>query len=231
MSYLWKRIKEIPAYGWILGFVYFALQYGMYRLANLLANVTGTVSWAICPKIPVIDDAIPLVPIFATIYLFSYVFWIMGPMIASLTAKRNFVNYMIGLSAAYIIGFLIFWFLPTYMDRTAEGLMEMADRPGIFYALLRTVYGADGGERAFNLFPSYHCLISMYCYLGIRKREEVSKGVRWYSLIMALLISVSTVTTKQHYFLDIVGGIGIALICYAVVQKLDPAKRWVKENG
>ena len=45
---------------------------------------------------------------------------------------------------------------------------------------------------------------------------------------MTILICMSTVFTKQHYFLDIVGGLGISVICYAVVQKLDPAGRILK---
>lgn len=231
MNHLKNRIKEIPAYGWILGVVYFGLQYGMYRLANFIANTTGTVSWAFIPKIPFIDDHIPVVSIFVVIYVFSYVFWIFGPIIASLTEKENFLNYIIGLSAAYIIGFLIFVFAPTYMDRTAEGLLEIANRPGLFNHLLGTVYSSDGSALAFNLFPSYHCLISLYCYLGIRKREEVSKGIRVYSLIMAMLICMSTVLTKQHYFADIIGGLSISIICYTVVQKLNPGRRIMERRS
>jgi len=225
VSKLIKRIKEIPWYGWVLGVVYFGLQYGMYRLANALSIVFGTIDYAFIPKIPAIDDRIPIVPVFITIYIFSYVFWIFGPIIASLTEKRNFINYIIGLSAAYIVGFLIFLFAPTYMDRAAEGLMVYADKPGIFNQLLASIYGADGGNLAFNLFPSYHCLISLYCYLGIRRRTEVSKGIRIYSLIMTLLICMSTVLTKQHYFIDIIGGLSIAIICYIIVEKLDPGAK------
>ena len=225
MNYLRNRIKAIPAYGWILGVVYFGLQYGMYRLANWISALMGTKAWAFVPKIPFIDDHIPVVSIFVVIYVFSYVFWIFGPIIASLTEKENFINYIIGLSAAYIIGFLIFTFLPTYMDRTAEGLMEIAARPGLFNQMLATVYNSDGSDLAFNLFPSYHCLISLYCYLGIRGRTEVSKGIRVYSLVMAILICMSTVLTKQHYFIDIIGGLSISIICYIVMQKINPGSR------
>ena len=220
-----NRIKAIPRYGWILGVVYFGLQYGMYRLANWISNLTGTVSRAFVPKIPFIDDHIPVVSIFVVIYVFSYVFWIFGPIIASLTEKENFINYIIGLSAAYIIGFLIFVFAPTYMDRTAEGLMEIANRPGLFNHLLGTVYSSDGSALAFNLFPSYHCLISLYCYFGVRKQPEISKGFRVYSLVMTILICMSTVFPKQHYAADIVGGLSISIICYLVVKKLDPAEK------
>lgn len=226
MNYLWSRIREVPRWGWAFGIVYFALQYGMYRLGELLSRVLGTVSYAFPCKIPVLDDLFPLVPAFAVIYLYSYFFWICGPIAVSLTKKRNFVNYICGLSLAYIIGFLFFIFLPTYMDRTAEGLMEAAKQPGIFNAMLATIYAADGSEYAFNLFPSYHCLISLYCYLGVRGQEEISRGFKIYSLVMVVLICLSTIYTKQHYVIDMVGGLGIAFFCYNLMGRLDPGKRW-----
>lgn len=228
MKTLSKTIKDIPIYGWIFGFLYFGLQYGMYRLADLISRLTGTIDNAMCPKISVIDDAIPLIAPFVVIYVFSYIFWICGPIAASLTSKRNFANYIIGLSAAYIIGFLIFAFFPTYMDRTAEGLMQAVSKPGFFNHLLSIVYSSDGSEMAFNLFPSYHCLISSYCYLGIRKQDEISTGYKTYTLIMTILICMSTVFTKQHYIIDIFGGLAISILCYCIVEKINPGKRFEK---
>ena len=230
MQRLKQRLGEVPRYGWVLGVFYLAFQYGLYLLADLLSHVLGTIDHAFVPKIPVLDDMIPVVPAFIVIYLFSYVFWVFGPIIASLTEKRNFLNYMIGLTAAYLIGFLIFVFAPTYMDRTAEGLTEIAAQPGIFQQWMAIVHAADGGNLAFNLFPSYHCLSSLYCYLGIRKREEVSRGIRVYSVIMTILICCSTVLTKQHYLPDVAGGLGIALVCYLIVQKVDPAGKILKKR-
>lgn len=221
-----KKVKKIPWWGWMFGLLYFGLQYGMYRLADLITRLTGTIDHAFCPKIPVIDDRIPVIAVFAVIYLFSYVFWICGPIAVSLTKKSNFVNYIVGLSLAYIVGALVFVFFPSYMDRAQEGLMEIAARPGLFNGMLGIIYGADGSDLAFNLFPSYHCLISLYCYLGVRKQPEISKGFRVYSFIMVLLICMSTVFTKQHYFIDIIGGIGIALLCYRVTRHLNPGGKY-----
>jgi membrane-associated phospholipid phosphatase len=160
------------------------------------------------------------------IYLFSYIFWIMGPIAVSLTKKRNFVNYILGLSLAYIIGFLIFTFMPTYMDRAKEGIMAIAGQPGIFNGLLKTIYAADGSNLAFNLFPSYHCLISLYCYLGVRK-QKIARWFQNYSLIMTVLICLSTLFTKQHYIIDMVLGLGISIACYMLMNRLDPGKKYV----
>jgi membrane-associated phospholipid phosphatase len=220
-----ERVREIPRWGWGFGLLCLALEYGLYRLGAWLSVVLGTAARAIPCKIPVIDDRISLVPVFVVIYLFSYVFWVCGPAAVSLIGRRNLINYLAGLILAYGIGFLFFILLPTCMDRTAEGLLDQAARPGPFNWVLGIVYAADGGERAFNLFPSYHCLAGAYCYLGVRKRQEISRGYRIYSLVMAVLIALSALLTKQHYFIDVLGGVGIALLCHGLIQWLDPGKR------
>lgn len=224
MQKLKQLLSRIPKWGWALGLFYFGLQYGMYRLGDWISRLIGTIDQAWCPKIP-LDDSIPLLAVFSVIYLFSYVFWICGPIAVSLTKKKNVINYMIGLSAAYLIGFLIFVLFPTYMDREAEGLMNAADGPGVFNFFLKMIYSNDGSTKGFNLFPSYHCLISLYCYLGVRKQPEISKGFRIYSLVMTVLICMSTVFTKQHYLIDIPGGLAISILCYIVVNKLDPGEK------
>lgn len=225
-----ERVRAIPRWGWAFGLLYLALEYGLYRLGAYFSIRLGTASYAFSCKIPVIDDRIPLSPVFVIIYLFSYVFWVCGTSAAALTGRKNFINYIAGLSLAYGIGFLFFVFLPTCMDRTQEGLMELVDQPGVFRRILGIVYAADGGERAYNLFPSYHCLAGIYGYLGVHRRMEISRGYRIYSLVMTVLISLSTVLTKQHYFLDVAGGVVIALLSYGLVKRWDPGKRATGEE-
>ena len=224
MERFWERVRAVPWWGWGFGLLCLALQYGLYRLGAYLSAALGTARCAFPCCLPVIDGLIPLAPPFILVYLFAYVFWICGPAAVSLTGRRNSINHLAGLFLAYAVGFLFFLFLPTCMDRAEEGLLEMGSRPGLCRRLLGIVYAADGGEKAFNLFPSYHCLTSVSCYLGVRKRQEISRGYRIYSLVMAILISLSTLLTKQHYFLDAVGGAGIALLCHTLADRWDPGK-------
>lgn len=219
-------LKRIPWWGWVLGIGLFALQFGLYSVAYRLSVSLGTINHAWSPKIPAIDDMVHLVPVFVLIYVFSYVFWICAPVAVSLTRKSNLVNYVTGLLLAYIIGFCIFAFLPSYMDRTAEGLMNVSANDGFFSGILAWVYSNDGSSMAYNLCPSFHCMISTYSYLGVRKQAEISKGYRVYSVIMAVLICLSTQFTKQHYFVDMIAGISLAVICYVLVAKADPGKKY-----
>ena len=226
MRNLMNKIKAVPWWGWAAGIGFFILQYALYRLGAYLSQVTGTISYAFEWKIPGMDDLFPVVPVFVIIYFYSYIFWICAPIAVSLTSRRNFVNYIVGLLLAYLVGFVFFIFVPTYMDRVKEGLMAIGDRPGFLNQFLAGIYAADGGEMAYNLFPSYHCLISVYSYLGVRRQPEISRGFRIYSLVMAVLICMSTLFTKQHYIVDMIGGTAISILCYALMNKLDPGKRW-----
>ena len=226
MKHLLRQLRAIPRWGWVFGIGLILFQYSFYLTGSFLSGALGTAAHALVCKIPAIDDRIPLLPVFVLVYVYSYPFWICGAAAVSLTGKRNFVNFLCGITLAYLIGFLFFVFLPTRMDRTAEGLLEGARKADPWVGLLRLVYAADGSTVGFNLFPSFHCLSSAFCWLGVRGRPEISRGFRLYSLVMALLISASTVLTKQHYFIDIPGGWALALLCWLLMQRLDPGSRW-----
>ena len=228
------RLKRVPWWGWCFGIGYLALEYGLYRAGcdgARLSHVLGTASHAFVWKIAPVDDLIPVVPFFVVIYVFSYVFWVCGIAAVSLTGKRRFANYICGLTLAYVVGFMFFTFMPTRMDRVAEGLMRFDGRPGLFDRLLAFIYRADGGGTAYNLFPSYHCMISVHCYLGVRRREEFSKGFRVYTFAMMVLILLSTLYTKQHYIPDIFGGAAVAIACWALMNRLDPGKRFERGSA
>lgn len=221
-----KTLKSVPPKDWLISLGCYLLIYGLYRLADLLSRITGTIDNAWCPKIAAIDDLFPIIPVFTVIYLFSYIFWICGFVAVKRTGKKNFINYVFGLFASCAAGFLIFAVFPSYMDRVGEGLYEAAARPGAFNFVLKCISLFDGQEQAFDLFPSYHVLMSLCCYLGVRKQPEISKGFQIYTLVMTVLICFACLLVKQHYFLDIIGGLVITFAVYKTVEKINPAKRF-----
>ncbi len=230
MSGLWRKItnkvKSVPRWGLMFGIALFAIEVFLYVVGGIVSRYIGTEIPLFDCKIPVIDDRIPILPGFALIYVFSFVFWPLGSVAVSMTEKRNIVNYTVGLTLGFLIGFVLFIFAPTVMDRRQEGLLAIAEQPGFFHWLLRIIYWFDGYETGRNLFPSYHCLLSTYCYLGVRKQKEIPKAFRVYTLVMAILICLSTLFIKQHYFADVPGGIGIAVLCYILIGWIDPGRRW-----
>ena len=230
MSKVFRRLKEIPRYGWLIAIGLFLMDTTSYYFGTLFSRLLGTTSWQIAPKIPFIDDNIPFIAILVIPYLLSYAFWVLGSAIVSLTDKKNYTDYIVSMSMAYFIGFLFFAFLPTYIDRLAEGALARSEGSGFLPFCLRVTYSADGGRYGFNLFPSFHCMISVFCYLGIRKRKEISKGTKIYTLVMVIVICLSTVCIKQHYFLDVIGGVALAIGCFAATKKFNLSSKILKTH-
>ena len=209
------RICGIPLYGIAAGIGMFALQRGLYLLANVISEAAGF-PWH-TSKIAWIDDRIPLWPAFVTVYVLSYRFWIAGPMAVSLCEMDHFKDFIAGMLLSFLVGAFIFTVYPTRMDRVAENLLN--SDPGIFNSWLQFIFRMDGTRYGTNLFPSYHCLISTCCYMGVRKRAEVPGWYRVFSFIFCIPIFMSTVVCKQHYILDIPSGITIAVVCHILAER------------
>ena len=222
-----ELIKKVSPVGWFMTVFLYGFECLMFLLGPELSMRTGTDSWEIAPKIPFIDDNIPLVKVFIIIYVASYAFWAVYLLIISTTDSRNYINFIISYTIAAFIGFLFFFLMPTYTDRSAEGVLAAVEGPGILNWGLRVIYASDGWDIGRSLFPSFHCLVSTFCYLGIRKCSYIGRNVKVFALVSIVLICLSTVFTKQHYFMDIVGGVGIATICHVIVCRLDPGTRIV----
>lgn len=64
----------------------------------------------------------------------------------------------------------------------------------------------------FRLFS----LVSWFCYLGIRGRKEIPVWYQRVSAVLAILVFVSTLLTKQHVLVDVAGGILLAELCFCI---------------
>ena len=77
--------------------------------------------------------------------------------------------------------------------------------------LMKLLYSIDAAD---NLFPSIHCLVSWFCWIGVRKRRDIPVLYRYFSLAMAVAVCISTLTTRQHVIADVVSGVVLAEACY-----------------
>ena len=219
-----KKENRVKLYGIVIGLVTLAAQHGIYLLANDLAGVVGNPS--IYPKIVEIDDAIPLVPVFIIPYVWAYAFWGMAPMAASKCKFDHFLNHLATYLFACLLGAAVLVFVPTYMDRAAEGILTGG---GNFLDDLRLFwYSLDGGEMAYNLFPSFHCINSTVAFLAVFGRKEVPLWYRIYSLVLAVLICVATLFVKQHFIIDVFSGVAIALIAYLACEHFNAGRIFLK---
>ena len=155
------------------------------------------------------DDVIPFIPIFIIPYI-GYFFYVIMTIIYLWNTKyinSFFITYII----SYIIAGLFWYFVPNGVKR------PKIIKKDVFSRLTAFIHKYDDDT---NGFPSAHIFASFICtyFLLIAYPEQ-------FILIWSinLLISFSTVFVKQHYVLDILGGLinfGLSVILGGLFGKI-----------
>ena len=173
-----------------------------YTGARMIAH-----SWHHYDITTALDHMIPLVPWTVAIYFGCYLVWGVNYCLCSGQDQPARDRFFSADAIARVVCFLLYLLMPTTMQRP-----EITE-PGFWNDVMRLLYWIDLPD---NLFPSIHCLISWFCWIGVRNRKEVPAAYRWFSFAAALAVCVSTVTTRQHVLIDIAGGVLLAEISYYV---------------
>ncbi|MCQ3914262.1 MAG: phosphatase PAP2 family protein [Mycoplasmoidaceae bacterium] len=61
-------------------------------------------------------------------------------------------------------------------------------------------------------------MASALCAFGVMRIKEHRLGTRIGFEVMAVLVFLSTVFVKQHYFVDILGGVAVATIPFVLTR-------------
>lgn len=185
----------------------FLLNQSVYYLARIIAK-----NWQHYDMTTSADLRIPFLPWTVSIYFACYLFWCVNYYLcaaqssaAQSSAERN--RFFCADAIAKIICFLLFVTIPTTNIRP-----EVVGND-IWSFLMKFLYRIDAAN---NLFPSIHCLVSWFCWIGVRKRKELPVWYRCFSLAMAVSVCISTLTTRQHVIADVIAGIGLAEACYFI---------------
>lgn len=151
-----------------------------------------------------LDRALPLLPAWALVYGALYLFLIVLPVFVVREPehiRRTVLAYLTVWSVAYVC-FLVY---PTVAPRPLQFTGKGFGAWG-----LRFLYEADP---PYNCFPSLHVAHSfvsaLTCYV-------VHRRVGIFAMVCAILVAISTLFTKQHYILDVVGGAFLACTAYTV---------------
>lgn len=143
-----------------------------------------------------LDDKIPFLSIFIVPYIVAYLQWGIGYIVIARESKEHCFRILYGEIIAKALVFITFIVFPTTMVRPE------LHGSGLFYWLTEMIYNAD---TPVNLFPSIHCLESIFVFFGCLKMKTVGNWYKWTMGIISLLVCLSTVFVKQHVVLDIAG--------------------------
>ena len=156
-----------------------------------------------------LDRAVPLQPAWMLVYGSLYVFVLLPLLVVrqGQLFRRAMQAYLMVLTIAYI-GFVAY---PTVGPRPAEALGE-----GFSAWSLRLQYSLDW---RYNCSPS---LQVAHSFVSALTSYRVHRGLGVAAIFWASLIGVSTLYTKQHYVVDVIGGTLIAYMAYVVFLRRYP---------
>jgi membrane-associated phospholipid phosphatase len=170
-----------------------------------------------------LDNRIPFIPQMALFYLFLYYPWTFLTML-----YFTFIDYRWGPSfglSLLLVGFIsvaIYAVFPVSVYWWRRELLAEPLAGNVWAELMYRFYERD---TSFNCFPSLHAAKSTvvaffwlcYCRMHTsRLRVAVAAG----SVILAAGVVLSTLFVKQHYIVDEIAGIGLAIAASWAVVKL-----------
>ena len=201
MKHFLKKITGIvPAYGFfplVFSFVFNCLVYSGSRA------VAG--SWYHHNIESNLDLRLPFLPQFLIIYFGCYIFWAANYILAARQDREEVYRFFTADFISRCVCLVIFLAYPTTNTRPViEG--------SVFWDLLAGwLYSIDAAD---NLFPSIHCLVSWFCFLAVKGQKKIPIWYKAVSFILAVLVFLSTLFTKQHVIVDVAGGIFLAQGCF-----------------
>jgi PAP2 superfamily len=161
-----------------------------------------------------LDSRIPFIHWTIWIYLSDLLFFSFA---ALALTRKEFIQILQIILIAYVISMIGFIFLPGDYPR-----IEVTTIASPFY---RWGYGVfHTVDLANNTFPSMHVGLTWIICISLARRFQ-----RYKYIIFAysILVTLSVLTTKQHFILDIVGGLTVVFISLNLHRLL---VRWRTKN-
>ncbi|MEE0367799.1 MAG: phosphatase PAP2 family protein [Blautia sp.] len=201
MKHFLKKITRIvPAYGFfplVFSFVFNCLVYSGSRA------VAG--SWYHHNIESNLDLRLPFLPQFLIIYFGCYIFWAANYILAARQDREEVYRFFTADFISRCVCLVIFLAYPTTNTR------PVIEGSGFWDLLAGWLYSIDAAD---NLFPSIHCLVSWFCFLAVKGQKKIPIWYKAVSFILAVLVFLSTLFTKQHVIVDVAGGIFLAQGCF-----------------
>jgi hypothetical protein len=185
----------------------FALFMSAYGLLYVIPNFFLSLS----PKeLPLfwIDRAVPLIPWTFLIYTSDYFVFVVAMFLLTEKEKFNsFTRMMFGV--LFVCGAFFYGFPTTYPRPNYP-----AETHWLLGAVMQFVALADSPR---NCFPSMHVGLTAVATWSMR---HLGRRTLLAFSLWSLAIFASTLTTKQHYFLDILGGLMVMSLIVALENRL-----------
>ena len=162
-----------------------------------------------------LDDMIPFIPEWVIVYCLAYVSWLVSALVILAQGKAHAFRFTGAFIIAMFLSAAVFLIWPLRIARP----QIVGD--GFLRDLLRMIYRAD---EPVNLCPSLHVLVSYFCWRGLWGCPRLPRVLSAINLIFLVLVCLSILFVKQHYSIDIAGGILIGETALQTARLLRPER-------
>ncbi|MBQ9511230.1 MAG: phosphatase PAP2 family protein [Clostridia bacterium] len=162
-----------------------------------------------------LDDKIPFLPWMIIFYFAWYPGLLAVGAYLMVRDVGGFKRYMTYVGVTFFTMIIVCALFPNYQDMRPD----ITGNENVFTRILKGIYTADTYT---NVLPSGHVFGSFAIAIGVFENKNLRKHI-WLdviTIIVAVLISVSTVFVKQHSILDGIASIPLSIMWYFVVYKL-----------
>jgi membrane-associated phospholipid phosphatase len=195
------RIKVNWAYKLMLSCALWVMFAGIYLIPQHfpLFHVTAMPLLWIDQQIPFMPDAV---------YLYESLSLIMSVAPWLMTTKGELHQYSKGIILMNLVGFCFFFLCPTLVVRPTD--TQAAN--GLYRLLIQF-------DNPLNAYPSLHTAFALFhagcCHVifSTSPKRRIVQGFFW---LWAIGIMISTLLTKQHVFVDALGGAILGLGSFAL---------------
>ncbi len=196
----------------ILPFLLFGLTLAVTFFGNqILTNSAdpnsmhyGT-TWAHTP----LDDKIPLISGFIYIYYLTFPVGIITFFYLAYKNKTKLYDIFVTLCLSFAISGIIYFFFQTRFikpDFTPETFTD------------KLVVWTWNSTNPTNCFPSQHCFMAIAVFISCVDCKEMKWWYRIFGCIIGILIVLSTVFTRQHYWVDFLGSLAIMVPIFLLTR-------------
>lgn len=208
-----KRAKNrilgiLPVYGWACLLFLALFQATVFWATRIPLRYLGTVQLATA-----LDDRIPFRPGWISIYLLSFLSWLVTFFLLFRQRKEHVYRN----SAAYLLTLILT--AVTFLLVPGTILRPEVTGSGFFPWLTRFIYRVDQPN---NLCPSLHVICSYYCWRAIWDTEGIPLWYRRFNFVFLLLVCASILFVKQHVIVDIPAAVAASEIPLQLARRF----RW-----
>ena len=158
------------------------------------------------------DSVIPFCEWFVIPYIMWYVQLALMGFYTFFKRPSKFFRLSIMVAGGAFVCMLICSLLPMYFDRSG---MEAFPRENLLVEGVKLIRGIDPPT---TVLPSMHVYVSVALHVCLCKDEILSsrKALKYSSLVLSVLITLSTVFIKQHSVIDVVAALILIPIMYCI---------------